>query len=229
MVDKEKKATPSVPDTRLEFGRKVLVQADTPMGSVRISGRVTDVGSHSFRIKCSSPIPKDDLHPGQTLTISLVDKKGVLPVTTGFVRILDEDLHVMVMRLPSDDWRQNRRAFFRGEIALPAVILRSDRTRLQGMTSNISGGGALVVLNAPLKMGEEFHLTIQITKKETIGARAQVVWSMFDEEQGVGHYGINFMDIKPRDENRICRLVLVNEFEKRRSEIRDISDRGKKR
>jgi len=34
-------------------------------------------------------------------------------------------------------------------------------------------------------------------------------------------YGIKFLDLSGRDQNYICRLVLVEEFENRRAEIRD--------
>jgi hypothetical protein len=66
----------------LQEGRKVLVQADTPMGFVAVRGEVSYVGNHHFRVQCTKPLRPGLLEPNQKVKITLVEKEDVLPVTT---------------------------------------------------------------------------------------------------------------------------------------------------
>ena len=139
---------------------------------------------------------------------------------------VDDKLDVMVFKLPEDEWQSNRREFFRGEVSLPLVILREDGTAIQCETGNVSGGGALVVSQTRFDVGEEFHFAVEIPHQGTFGSKARVVWSRWDDEAPNCQFGIKFIDIDRRDQNQICRYVLVKEFETRRSELKEINERS---
>ncbi len=208
---------------QLETGQKVLVQAETSMGPVNSQGEVIYVGGHHFRIRCKSSNIQNNLVPDQDVRVSLSDKSGLLPVVTQFIRSLDKDPRILILKLPSGKWRQNRRAFFRGDLETNITIFRSDGTRVQGRTVNLSGGGALITIDTPLKLHEEIQIMVEFNKKESVGSRARVV--RMSESKTSEEFGIKFVGISNRDQNYICRLVLVDEFENRRAEIRELTGR----
>ncbi|MCP4604988.1 MAG: PilZ domain-containing protein [Proteobacteria bacterium] len=214
---------PNVLIIQLETGQKVLVQAETPVGPLSARGEVIYVGSHHFRVQCRTPLAQDDFRPGQELKVSLAEKSGMLPVTTHFIRILENNPRILILKLPSGKWQQNRRDFFRGTVEAKITIFRSNGTKISGKTINMSGGGALIETDVPLEMNEEIQIAVEFSGGESVGSRARVVRT--SESQSGEETGIKFMDISNRDQNYICRLVLVDEFENRRAEIRELTGR----
>ena len=208
----------------LNVGRKVAVAADTSMGPVSTRGEVTYVGSHHFRVRCKPKIPENYLVVNQEIRVSVTEQSGVLPLTTQFVRILEKDPRIVILRLPDGAWQRNRRAFFRGEIELDVILIRKDGTRLEGKTVNLSGGGALLNTDVPLQLNEEIHVAIRLSDSEEIEAQAKVVRSNKTSEGD--EFGIHFFRITNRNQNYICRIVLVDEFENRRAELRDLTGRS---
>ncbi|MCP4679414.1 MAG: PilZ domain-containing protein [Deltaproteobacteria bacterium] len=208
---------------QLETGLKVQVQTDTLIGSVSSRGEVIYVGSHHFRVRCRKVIYEEDLEPNQEMKITLANRKGMLPIVSRFIRVYDKDPRVLILKLPSGDWQQNRRAFYRGDMTTDVVVLRNNGTRAHGKTINLSGGGALVQIDSALKMGEEVQIVLKFATSDSIGTKARVV--RVSELKDGEYYGVMFMDISTRDQNHICRLVLVDEFEARRAEIRELSNR----
>ncbi len=209
---------------QLEAGLKVALQAETKLGVVNARGEVIYVGSHHFRVRCTRSLPEDDLEPNQEVRISLANRPGMLPVTTHFIRILDSDNRIAILRLPSGNWQQNRRAFFRGDVETKVVVLRGDGTRVEGMTHNLSGGGALIRVDAPLGMRESIQVILEFHGRESVGAKARVVRVV--ELGDLQLFGIQFTDISTREQNNICRMVLVGEFEARRAEMRELTGRS---
>lgn len=208
----------------LDTGNKILIQADTAFGHVTRTGEVVDVGNYAFRVKCDEPLTTDELEPGQRIRISLTDRQNILPVETQYVRVLDDNPHIVILRLPSSQWRKNRRTFFRGEIHVNAILIKSEGERLKGYTDNISGGGALLRLDVELSIGDELECILVIPKQEKIGVRVRVVWA--NHQMSPKAYGIKFINIKSRAQNRICRMVMVQEFEQRRATIRELNERN---
>ncbi len=213
-------------ESRLRIGRRLLIHADTSMGTVRTVGKVIQIGDYSFRMKCDTPLPTDYLEPGQSVTVSLIGNTQVLPVSTGFIRMLDDEPDVMVIKLPSSEWRENRRAFFRGEVSLPITIVRGDGSRLEGVTGDISGGGSMIIMTSKLENGDEVSFITDIPDAGVVRLRARIVWANFDEQAGKGHYGLEFIEINRRDQNTICRFVMVKEFERRRQVMSEINRRS---
>lgn len=212
-------------DINLETGTRVFLQIDTDIGHFSSSGVVISMGSHAFRIRCDVPLPAEELETNQEVKLSLAKKKDMLPVGTRFLRVADDDPHTVVLQTPEGGWRRNRRSYFRAEIEMPVLIIRPDEPRIEGTTVNVSGGGALVASAAPLRARDEFQIIVKIPKQEPVGARGRVVWARYDEESG-GLYGVKFIDINRRDQNRICRMVQVHEFEQRRSELKELTTRN---
>jgi len=97
----------------LREGRKSLSK-QTPNGFVALRGEVSYVGNHHFRVLCGKPLRLGTLEPSQKVKITLVEEKDILPVTTYFVRALEKDQRTLIFKMPTDNWQQNRRAFFRG-------------------------------------------------------------------------------------------------------------------
>ncbi|MDJ0765161.1 MAG: PilZ domain-containing protein [Myxococcota bacterium] len=207
----------------LENGQNLQIQLDTQAGSMNTRGKVIYVGSHHFRVRCKSRLPVRRLEPNQDVKISLTERKGVLPITTRFVRVLEKDPRVVILRLPTGEWQRNRRAFFRGEMVRDITVLRRDGSRIHGKTINVSGGGALIHIGKPLNIREEVQIAILFDNKETVTVRARVI--RLNESPEMDKFGIKFVDITNRDRNYICRLVLVGELEGRRAELRELTGR----
>jgi c-di-GMP-binding flagellar brake protein YcgR len=138
--------------------------------------------------------------------------------------VLEKDQRTLILKIPIDNWQQNRRAFFRGDMEVQIFAIKSDGTRLHGRTANLSGGGALIALDGPLVMHEVIQLVLEFGRDESISVKAQVV--RVDKKKDSELYGMKFLDLSSRDQNTVCRIVLVEEFENRRAEIRELTQRS---
>ncbi len=207
----------------LEFGRKLIIQADTPKGPINMRGEVVYVGSHHFRVKCDTPFPTGYLDPDHEVRLVLASQPGMLPVTTNFIRIVDKKPRIVILSLPSGSWQRNRRAFFRGEVEVSVILIKNDGTRVHGKTMNLSGGGALIQVEEQLKVNEEIDMEISFSDQEKASARVKVI--RIDHANDCDELGVKFIEISDRDQNHICKIVLVSEFENRRAEIRELTGR----
>ncbi|MCU0664110.1 MAG: PilZ domain-containing protein [Myxococcota bacterium] len=205
-------------------GMNVLLLVDIPAFRYASRGSVTSVSAHSFRVECEQPIPPDTCQPGQEARMTLVDEPDVLPLMTRIVRVTPGASPLFVLQIPTGAWQTNRRAFFRAELALPAVVVRADAPVVAARTLNLSGGGAALETEAFLEIREEFQLVVHI-EEERVGCKAKVMWARYSEGEP-SLYGVMFLDLSRRDQNRLCRRVQLKEFEERRSEIKELTGRN---
>jgi c-di-GMP-binding flagellar brake protein YcgR len=175
-------------------------------------------------VECEDPVPPDVLQLGHEVRMTLVDQPGVLPLVTRLVRVTPGPEALFVLQIPAGTWLTNRRAFFRAEFAVPVVLVRADAPVAAGHTLNVSGGGALLETEAFLEIREEFQLVLHF-EQDSLGCKARVMWARYTEEEP-SIYGVMFVDIPRRDQNRLCRMVQCKEFEMRRNEIKELSGRN---
>ena len=211
----------------LQQGLRVNIQADTARGHFSVRGEVIYVSNHHFRVACDTRVPAKTLKPKQEVRIFIEGRSGISPITAGFIRFLEEGSHVLILSLPSGSLYRNRRAFFRGEIEIPVALKRKNGDIVHGTAKNISGGGLLVSLEKPLQKNEEIEADILLSETEVISAHARVV-RVVENDEGTDH-GFKFTDIRRRDQDRICRIVIVQEFENRRAEIRELNENAPQR
>jgi len=214
-----------VSDARIETGGELFVQVQTADGRTRARGRIISVAKYHFRVKCESSFREDEIEPGQEVEIRRSDGSRVLPLSTRFIRFGESGTKEMVLSLPECRWRRNRRSFVRAPISMKVTLIRKDRPRIVGQTINISGSGALIETDIKLLIGEELRIAFEIAMDRvySVGAGARVKWESKGRD-GLFKYGIQFLQIVGRDQNRICRMVLLAEFESRRVELREFSE-----
>jgi c-di-GMP-binding flagellar brake protein YcgR len=105
------------------------------------------------------------------------------------------------------DHRVNPRAHLRW-----SVSLEFDGTVTEGVTKDISEGGAYVCCATPLAPKEEFSMVIHAPAKK-LHVRAEVVWTNtygFDEEITPRGMGVRFTNITGEDRRIIARAVSEN-------------------
>jgi hypothetical protein len=212
---------------QLEPGRVVCISADADDGRMRRRGEVVFVGDHHFRMRCDPPLAKGDLKAGQKVEVRLSDDLDTLPLSTKFLRRSDEDPAEIVLILPTEKWCRNHRAYIRTATSLPVSVFRRNGSMIRGAVENISGGGVLIVLDAAdeLSTGEEIWLSMVLPVREApLSVQSRVRWSVRRGER-VRH-GLEFLDIAENDRNTVCRMVLVQEFESRRTAMRELNGRS---
>lgn len=212
---------------RLEPGVAVFIHADTERGRLRRRGEVVFVGDHHFRMRCDPPIARHELEAGQRIDVRLSSDAETLPLSTKFIRVSDDNPAEIAIILPAGGWRRNRRAYVRAAIAAAVSIYKGDGNVLSGVTENLSGGGALVALDTcvELQVGEDVRMSLTLTGcEDAFLSRVRVRW-IAAAEHGT-RIGVQFLDLGERERNRLCRMVLVKEFESRRAELKALSARS---
>ncbi len=95
-----------------------------------------------------------------------------------------------------------RRRYPRAQIEWP-ILINSDQGVVQGITLNVSAGGATVRFQEPPLVHEVFETTIKIPEVDRIlVVEAQVVWStadITDNELTLPIVGIKFTNISDQD------------------------------
>ncbi len=180
------------------------------------------VSNHHFRTSVDNRVPKGALLPNQDIRITIDGKKDIVPVTTRFIRFSDENERVLILAIPEGTWKKNRRAFFRGKTDARVTLIRKDNTHSEGTAINISGGGLLIQTQATLTQNEEIGVVINFAENDQIVTKVRVV--RIETSDSEIRYGVNFLQIRRRDQDRICRMVIVQEFEARRNEIRELNE-----
>ena len=206
----------------VEIGRRIVVNSDSTRGHFTVHGEVIYVSNHHFRVSVDTRVPKGALVAKQDVRISIEGKRDIVPVVTRFIRFLDESERVLVLGIPEGSWKKNRRAFFRGNIDAHVTIVREDNSRAKATAVNISGGGVLIQTTTTLKKNEEIGIIMDFDDADRIAARVRVV--RIDTHDEEIRYGVKFLQIRRRDQDRICRMVIVQEFETRRNEIRELNE-----
>jgi c-di-GMP-binding flagellar brake protein YcgR len=214
----------------LKIGLRVIIQAETRGGHLGVPGEITYIGNHHFRVACDTPFPVAALPASKAVKVAIEGNNGVMPMNTRLVRPADQSARTVILGIPERPWRHNRRAFFRGHVEARVTLSRQDGTVLTGRAVNLSGGGVLAELDpgatTPLAKLEELDIIMIFPDGDDITAKVRVVRVEMREDHL--RYGIKFITIARRDQDRICRMVIVQEFEKRRAEIRELVERTPK-
>jgi len=101
-----------------------------------------------------------------------------------------------------------RRTFLRAELKW-RVLVRIDDTVVEGVTKNISAGGAYVRCARPLKLNEVFDMVIK-APDGSLKVKAEVVWSNIygpDDEINPRGMGVMFLEISDEVRQAISKAV----------------------
>ncbi len=105
---------------------------------------------------------------------------------------------------------EERRTFPRAPLKWRILLQDKDSDRvLEGVTKDISGGGAYVRCARPLRLNEVFDMVIKAPDK-SLKVKAEVVWSNIygpDDDINPRGMGVVFLEISDEDRSSISKAV----------------------
>lgn len=229
-------ADTNILEEQLVVGRSLLLSTTTPSGHIQLSAEITSLGGHHFKVRADTSIPQTLFAPQQQLKIRLMgDGQSTLPLSCRFLRVDPKKPKEIVLSFPEGEWITNRRAFVRAAIQMPVSIIRNSGQQISGETIDVSGGGVLTKLNADLNQGEMITLHLgpipdseDILQFDAKVARlVQLNVNRRNDSPSFTAYALKFVKAPTRAQNRICKLVIVNQFEQRRAELREFLGKEK--
>ena len=219
-------ATPSV----VQVGNPLIVAAKTVNGHLALHGQVVYASNHHFRVRLRDPLPARTLFPGQEVRIRPAADEAAIALPCKYLRGNEVVANEIVLSVPAGEWRSNRRAFVRAALELPVTLARGDQTPVAGRTMDLSGGGALVVLERKVfVVGESVRFEMRLPVEQG-GALIQIDARIVRvDPRAEAVYGVQFVKARTRDHNLVCKAVIVKQFEDRRAELREVSERNENR
>ncbi|MBN2718687.1 MAG: PilZ domain-containing protein [Deltaproteobacteria bacterium] len=223
-------------DEQLVIGRSLLISSTTQTGHVQFNAEISSIGGHHFKVRAARPVPRNLLIPQQPLKIRLLgDSKSTLPLTCRFLRVDDKRPQELILSFPEGEWITNRRAFVRAQITLPVTVVRHSGQRIEGETIDVSGGGCLTRLKDNLSTGEMVFLKLGPLPdtEETLEFDAKMVRTVemnVNRRNGSEMYiafAFKFVKAPTRAQNKVCKMVIVEQFEQRRAELREFVGKEK--
>ncbi|MBN2802330.1 MAG: PilZ domain-containing protein, partial [Deltaproteobacteria bacterium] len=202
--------------TLIDTGLNLRIKIESPQGTIRTTGKVIELGSRSFRIKCDRIFHKSEFETGQDVILHPKDNKGLLPLKSKFIRLAGVNSPIIVLGLPDGEWLRNRRSFVRAKVELNITVIRDNGTKRSGTTSNVSGSGALIETEKVLNVNEKITIIFEMPDDVQEVSTEAIVRREIKNSSGAFKYGIEFTDILNKDQDNICRLVLLKELESRR-------------
>ena len=83
------------------------------------------------------------------------------------------------------------------------VLMETVQGMMKAKTKDLSPGGAFIVCQEPLSLGEKFRLTIEVPDKDPVNLTSEVVWSNSNvPEDRIVTRGMGIRFIQNRDEDR---------------------------
>jgi c-di-GMP-binding flagellar brake protein YcgR len=222
--------TSSPTPNAIEVGKSLIVSVKTVNGHLALHCDVVYVSNHHFRVRCRAPLPGRTLFPGQEARIRPAENDTAIAMPCKYLRGNEETASEIVLSIPAGEWRSNRRAFVRVALELPVTLTRGEDEPVAGKTLDLSGGGALVQLDRrAFAVGETVRFEMRMPAEQD-GALVQFDARVVrDDPRGQAMYGLLFLKARTRDHNLVCKAVIVKQFEDRRAELREVSERSENR
>jgi len=127
-------------------------------------------------------------------------------------RLRKENMAFLILSLPQEVKREQRRNYVRIDVAIPLLIRKDDRTFL-GYTRNLSGGGMQASFSGErnfLGIGDEVVFSLSLEDKSIIG-RAKVV-----RKDDPSYYAFQFVEITDQDKEEIIHYIFKQQIEIRK-------------
>lgn len=224
-------------EEQLSIGRELLISTTSLGGHVQLNATISSLGGHHFKVRTQTPVSPQTFSPQQAIKVRLLGgSHSTLPLNCRFLRVDPKKATELVLSIPEGEWITNRRAFVRASINIPVAVLRHSGQKLKGKTLDISGGGTLIRLPEKLNPGEMVEITLgpaEETAQEVLIFSAKVARLVeFGGNRRNGSepftaYALKFIKAPTRAQNKVCKMVIVNQFEQRRAELREFLGKEK--
>ncbi len=170
-------------------------------------------------------LPFGELRPNLRGVLICKGDAGVFNVTVAIEKILDE--RHLLLRVVQSAPPVQQRNYFRAdaEILLDYWPLEAPRGYQPPAPAkvNISGGGLRMVVKEPLQAGQRLGMLLILPpdQERIIECCAEVV-RMFEGREGRREAAVNFIDIRPRDQDRITAFCFDQQRRLLRKKVRII-------
>lgn len=145
----------------------------------------------------------------------------ILVLITALIVLILEEWNIKKSKVPrgtvKEYWSGNERRQSRRintSLIVRYSIEKRNHIKLNGRVKDVSIDGMRLLVNEKLKMGVLLSLEFDLPDtKDIIVAEGRVVWAdgKFDDRDELGrrvfHTGIQFLDIKPKDKNRLVAYI----------------------
>jgi len=97
------------------------------------------------------------------------------------------------MGVPTIDGTHAMRRGGARRVVTERVILKTDDVSYEGWALNVSRGGVRLILEDPVKLGDEFEVTIGTAESSPLVRRARVVWVQQEPDGAI--VGLEFIGV----------------------------------
>ncbi|MEW6243652.1 MAG: PilZ domain-containing protein [Bacillota bacterium] len=162
------------------------------------------------------------MEPGTRIKIRVVQETGVYWFSSEVLSVIHKKVPEMRCVLPKELERIQRRNFVRLEVGLPVNVSTcaeeegDEKISFVATTFDISGGGLGLLSDIRLQPETLIQCLMEIQGREVraTGRVVRCVPSDLDAERF--RLGVQFVDIRIRDQDWVCRFVLQKQLEQRR-------------
>ncbi|HHY90292.1 MAG TPA: flagellar brake protein [Clostridiales bacterium] len=156
---------------------------------------------------------------GENLQITYVKQNvgvfGFKAKVIGKKKVSEELSYLKIERL-GDIFKEQRRNFFRLEIALPIKVKTMDSKyeepmEIDGFTKDISGGGLRFIAEKPLKLNSRVEITIHL-EEESVVVQGRIVRCLLSIELNSKYdIGIMFENIDEKIRTKLIAFIFENQ------------------
>lgn len=163
----------------LKENQLIEIEVDIDSGEKTfLPSRIEEVVDNYLHV--SAPIYRGGIMPlrtGQTLKIRMNYKNNTYSFYTLVVGRKWNIVPLIIIKKPNQFVKIQRREFLRLPVAVPVKYrLAGENTEFyDGVTVDISGGGALLSTQYPIEAGQTLEMEINLPNREPVFCRAQVI------------------------------------------------------
>jgi c-di-GMP-binding flagellar brake protein YcgR len=216
--------------TIFKVNQRFTIMLSKNPGSPQFQSRIEEVASD--HIVCAMPMIK-----GRPLILQQGVKFYGKTIIDGIVyfftsKLLDKKifpLPVWIIDLPYDIQRIQQRSFVRVDAMLPVELRQiaeespknlDNSIPLKVLTKDISGGGAQLILNEPVKIGTRLTLIIEVPDMEAIETIGEVIRvEKPKQDRDIFWIGIKFLDLQEAFRNKLIRFIFRKQLEQKQKGI----------
>ncbi len=162
------------------------------------------------------------MEPGTKIKVRVVQETGVYWFASEVLWVTQEKVPEMRCVLPDELERIQRRNFVRLEVGLPVSVSTCDeeegdkKISFVATTFDISGGGLGLLSDVRLQPETLIRCQMEIQGREICVTGRVVRCVRSDLPDDRFRLGVQFVDIKIRDQDWVCKFVLQKQLEQRR-------------
>jgi len=193
-----------------------LIEIEVEFSSSReyLPSRVEEINDDYLYI--AAPTYRGEIVPlriGQDITICLVHNKDFFVFSTKIVSRKRNPLPLLIVRKPQKLDKIQRRAFVRLSVRMPLYfkVLPDEEEFKEGVTLDISGGGAQFESPAILNKDQLLEIKIKLPEREPVCCKARVV-RVTTDTKGTGQgttVAVEYEDITEGQQDRIINYIFA--------------------